>query len=345
MLAQEKGLTCRARVAGWILAVSLLAPQAGQAATTSASPSGGAAANVDLRPAFERWVLRPRIQGKRNTCSVFVVSGGLEYALARREGHVDRLSVEFLNWASNQAAGDKEDGSFFSDLWRGFTVHGACVEQDMPYQDRFDPNLTPSEGAREHGLRMRETGLRLHWIKPWNRDTGLTEDQLAAIKEVLQRQWPVCGGFRWPRQVRWTNDTLGMAAPADVYDGHSVLIVGYRDDPGLAGGGGLLFRNSNHNGRDGWMTYEYARAYMNDAAWIDHGQDGPASVARPAGEVLGPFAALPQGRNRRVSSNQQPGWHTENLDMTWLKPGESVTMPVLEGPGRPGRWWSRSCGC
>jgi hypothetical protein len=273
---------------------------------------------------------------------VFALTGALEYAMANRDNRGIRLSVEFLNWASNQATGDREDGGFFSDLWRGFTVYGVCTEQDMPYRDRFDPNLTPSEDAKDRAQRMRETGLRLHWIKPWNRDTGLTEDQLHAIKDVLDRQWPVCGGLRWPKQVRWTKDTLEMAAPQDVYDGHSVLVVGYRDDPGQAGGGALLFRNSNNNGRDGWMTYEYARAYMNDAVWIDDGKDEPPSVVRSPVDVLGPFASPPQGRNRRVSSNQQPDWHSENLDMTWLMPGQSVAMPVLDGPGVITHIWMTS---
>jgi len=38
----------------------------------------------------------------------------------------------------------------------------------------------------------------------------------------------------------------------------------------------LLFRNSNNQGRDGYMTYEYARAYMNDAVWIDVEEDDPS---------------------------------------------------------------------
>ncbi|MGA2499183.1 MAG: DUF2961 domain-containing protein, partial [Tepidisphaeraceae bacterium] len=50
----------------------------------------------------------------------------------------------------------------------------------------------------------------------------------------------------------------------------------------------------------------------------------------------------PIGRNRRVSSNQQPGWHTENLDMTWLQPGESLEMPLLEGPGVITHMWFTS---
>jgi hypothetical protein len=47
-------------------------------------------------------------------------------------------------------------------------------------------------------------------------------------------------------------------------------------------------------------------------------------------------------RNRRVSSNQQPEWNSANLDMTWLLPGQSVNMPVLEGPGVITHIWMTS---
>src|SRR5215471_9445346 len=54
---------------------------------------------VDLRPSFEKWGLSPRRQGKRGTCSVFTVTGSLEFAAARQLQRGQRFSVEFLNWA------------------------------------------------------------------------------------------------------------------------------------------------------------------------------------------------------------------------------------------------------
>ncbi|MEN6429179.1 MAG: DUF2961 domain-containing protein [Phycisphaerales bacterium] len=316
-----------------VLATGLFISQDAPAATQG----GPLADSIDLRPAFEQWQLERRVQGKRNTCSVFTVTGAIEYAVASRTDRPTRLSVEFLNWASNQAAHDTDDGSFFSDLWKGFVVYGACPEQDMPYQDKFDAARMPSETATDHAKQLHDMGLRLHWIKPWDPNTGLDETHVVAIKRVLNQQWPVCGGFRWPKKVEWTNDVLGMAPPEGVFDGHSVLLVGYCDDPQQPGGGMFLFRNSNNNGRDGWMTYEYVRAYMNDAVWIDCEGDHPAASV----DVLGPLGAWPEGRSRRVSSNQQP-WHTENLDMTWLMPGESVNMPILEGPGVVTHMWMTS---
>jgi len=76
------------------------------------------------------------------------VAGALEYALASKTDQPKRLSVEFLNWASNQAMGEMRDGGFFSDIWRGFTIYGACPEQDMPYQIILTPTGRPARRQR-----------------------------------------------------------------------------------------------------------------------------------------------------------------------------------------------------
>ncbi len=255
---------------GVVLLAGLLVPQGLQAAEqVKNSRTGGLPNHVDLRPAFKKLGLKPRLQGKRGTCSVFTVAGALEYARASKEGKGAYLSVEFLNWGSNQITGTAKDGSFFSDLWKGFTTYGVCPEQDMPYQAEFDPNRAPGEDARAHARQMQEIGLRMHWIKRWDPNTGLTDKQFLRIKRILNRKWPVCGGFRWPKNAQWTDDVLGMTTPDGVVDGHSILLVGYRDDPEQPGGGVFIFRNSNNDGRDGYMPYEYAIAYMNDAIWID----------------------------------------------------------------------------
>jgi hypothetical protein len=57
--------------------------------------------SIDLRPVFDRWALRARRQGDRPTCTAFTVVGALEHAVASKEQHGVRLSVEFLNWAAH----------------------------------------------------------------------------------------------------------------------------------------------------------------------------------------------------------------------------------------------------
>jgi hypothetical protein len=50
-------------------------------------------------------------------------------------------------------------------------------------------------------------------------------------------------------------------------------------------------------------------------------------------DSLGGLATPPVGRNRRVSSNEQPNWNDGNFDMTPLAPGQVLELPVLKGPG------------
>jgi hypothetical protein len=227
-----------------------------------------ATASVDLRPIFEKWGLTVRSQRGRPTCSVFTVAGALEFAASQKLQRTQRLSVEYLNWASNDVVGRAQDGGFFSDLWKGFDRHGICPEEAMPYAEKFKRSNAPGDPAIESAKEITALGLRLHWIKEWNVQTGLTEEQTNSIRKTIASGWPVCGGFRWPKKEQWKENVLQMCDAADVFDGHSVLLIGYKVDASFPGGGAFLIRNTNGTGSENWMPYAYAASFMNDAAWI-----------------------------------------------------------------------------
>ena len=337
MKSRQPSLAC----ARSIFAIILLAVPHARAAATSENLPG----SVDLRPAFEQFDLARGKQGGRPTCSAFTVAGAIEFAVAKRQGHSPKLSVEFLNWAANKSCGDSEDGGFFSDLWKGFTSHGICAASDWPYQPTHNASSPPPPEASADAKTRLGLGLRFNWIKEWNVNTGLTDAHVTAIKRTLSDGWPVCGGFRWPKKEQWVNDVLQMCPSNAVRDGHSILLVGYRDDADQPGGGVFIFRNSAGAARDGFMPYEYARAYMNDAAWIDFESRPAGSAAAPVSAFRDPLAGLvtlPTGRSRRISSNEQPKWHDANLDMNILPPGKSVEMPLLQGPGVITHLWFTS---
>lgn len=237
---------------------------------------------VDLRPTFERWQLSSRQQGSRGTCSVFTITGAIEYALADKGSSPMRMSVEFLNWASNEVVGRADDGGFFSDLWRGYETYGICQEAKMPYDSQFAPARRPSTRALNDAKETLERQLQLHWIKPWDPHRGLTDEQFESVKKTLQDRWPVCGGFLWPKQPEWVEGVLQMAPREGVRDGHSVLLVGYQDDLRQPGGGIFFVRNSGSGPSTPAMTYEYVRAYMNDAVWISHPKGPPSPAQTPA---------------------------------------------------------------
>ena len=121
----------------------LLTPARLRAAETI-DPAGNATDTVDLRPSL--FTVESRPATARQPPHLLGLHGGraLEFAVAKRQGHGTRLSVEFLNWAANQACGENEDGGFFSDLWKGFAAYGICCEDDMPYRANVRSSQPPS---------------------------------------------------------------------------------------------------------------------------------------------------------------------------------------------------------
>jgi len=235
--------------------------------------SGHSPGVVDLRPRFESLGLPIRSQGGRGTCSVFAMTGAIEYALASQQRTGTVMSVEFLNWAANQTRQNQRDGGFFSEIWSGFETNGICAETNLPYRVDYDSRLQPDLAIRSLARTATNAHLRLEWIKPWDVTTGLTESQFQEIKRILASGWPVCAGLRWPKHENWHDNVLQMAAPEDVFDGHSVILVGFKEDSTRPGGGIFLVRNSGGGARDGAMPYAYARAYINDAVWIGVGKN------------------------------------------------------------------------
>lgn len=126
----------------------------------------------------------------------------------------------------------------------------------------------PDERELEAGIERLSLGLKLHWIKAGNVNTGLSDMELADLKQTLARGWPVYADMRWPKREVWINDQLQMCPPEEMFDDHSVLLEGYRDDANQPGGGVVISRNTNPGGRDGFLPYDYARRYINDALWI-----------------------------------------------------------------------------
>ena len=291
---------------------------------------------VDLRPQFADRLLTPRAQLGRPTCSVFAMTQALEFALSPPDQAAVRLSPEFLNWAANATGADKGDGGYFSDLWRGYQAFGLCNESELPYATAFDPALQPGDKALASAAQRRAAELAIHWCKHWDVTTGLSGAEFTAIQQALADGHPVAAGMRWPIHEHWTDLLLDMAPPDGVRDGHSVLLVGYQNSNRLPGGGAFLIRNSGSGLRTGMLSYEYVRAYVNDAVWL-----GQRAAALDL-SLVNPLGAPVLGRNRRVSSNELPDWHDANLDMTWILPGQSVEPPQLQGPGVINHMWFTS---
>ena len=212
---------------------------------------------VDLRPQLIEYGLGPRRQGERGTCSVFTTAASLEFALARQMGRGLPLSVEYLNWASNQAIHDNSDGGFFHDLLKGFEQYGICLEDEMPYQGQFNPTLAPSAKATATAAEVQGKTFVIHWINPWKPMPGVTDEQLREIKATLAAGWPVAAGST-----------------------HSRLLVGYVDDPDVPGGGSFLTKDSG-SARFDSITYEFTKEKIGDLFWIESPAKKKAKRSKP----------------------------------------------------------------
>ncbi len=220
---------------------------------------------------FQNLGLSPRAQGKRDTCSLFAITALAEFEYAKNNPAPPMpFSEEFLIWAVNRTRRTNKDQAKFDEAVRGLNAFGITSEEIMPYASTHDPGRKPSLAAIKDA-RSRSGRWKAFWIKRWNPKSPLREPQLLAIKKALASGHPVACGLRWPKSEKG-HQLLEVPPSSRVFDGHSIVFVGYEDKPKQMGGGVFLFRNSNGplwgNKGYGTMSYAYARAYANDALWL-----------------------------------------------------------------------------
>jgi len=249
-----------------------------------------------LRPLFDEYGMAIRNQAGRGTCSVFAIVGLLEFEYAHTLGQRVTLSVEYLNWASNQVTGVAEDGSFFSDALDGLHKYGICDEKMFPYlSTNYTKDTKPSKTIVKSG-KSRNIAENV-WIKEWDPNNGMSDDQIQQVKAQIRNGHPVAIGFQWPkneeRYRKSDNGIMSVPPREGVFDGHSVIMVGYSDDPSVSGGGYFTFRNSHGTGYGdagyGKMPYEYVSKYANDGVSVKVGK-------YTIGTSLIPLDSLDQGK-------------------------------------------------
>lgn len=223
---------------------------------------------VDLRPEIEKLGMTARSQGNRGTCSVFAMTFCIEYLLRKKRLVREPLSVEFLNWAKNSATGQKKDGDFFDRIAAGYERYGMSSEVSLPYAATYSAQLSLSPELLEQA--KKSPRLKGRFLKPWSVTEVVTETQVSEIKSYLKRSFPVAIGLRWPKGGKGKSvviegrSVMAFIPAVDVFDGHSLALVGYSEEAKL-----WVFANwagpdwSDHG--YGYMSDSYFRPYLNDA--------------------------------------------------------------------------------
>jgi hypothetical protein len=123
----------------------------------------------------------------------------------------------------------------------------------MPYSRRFNSEKQPESAAVREADEFRQaTRLKFHWIRPLGKKPGLSDDDVREVKATLAKGFPVGAGSY-----------------------HSVLFVGYEDDPALDGGGKFLIADSNL--RETEISYQAAKERFSDMFWVSTVTDDPES--------------------------------------------------------------------
>jgi Papain family cysteine protease len=277
-------------------------------ALAQAAPKKAVPAEVDLRPQFTKMGLAPLAQGNRDTCSLFAITALAEFESQRHKTTPPRrLSEEFLIWAADCATGKEDDQAMFYEAVHGLETLGICEAGLMPYAPSGKARHAPSPKARERAREM-AGHWRVHWLRRWNVARPLNDAELERIKAALVSGHPVACGLRWPKQ-KFGAVLREVPRPQDVFDGHSIVLVGYTDNPKQKGGGMFLFRNSagpawGENGY-GRMSYAYVQAYANDALWLQYLPGHPeAPIERFEAETMSVLSA----DRCEVSPQQMTQW-------------------------------------
>jgi hypothetical protein len=229
---------------------------------------------ADLRGQIADYGLKIRNQGNRGTCSVFALTFCQEYVTANKTGQKNLdFSEEYLNVVGDIAAGSVNDGGFYKDLNAGYQFYGHVNESELPYHDPLAAN-TAKDGKALLNEGIGTTKYTADFIKNWDKTRGANDAELKSAINYLDQSIPVAVGLLWPAQGKMQKavltgvDMMVKVPRSDTVDGHSVVLVGFKKNNSIPGGGYFIFRNSWGEGWGdkgyGYMSFDYVKNYAND---------------------------------------------------------------------------------
>ncbi|HTJ79138.1 MAG TPA: C1 family peptidase [Rariglobus sp.] len=239
---------------------------------------------VDLRPRFIDLGLYAKNQGRRPSCAVFAVVSALEFQNADLLGHPEKLSEEYLIWATRKIlgrdhpyspatsaeteqpapSGDEDEGFALVEVVTALRTYGIPLEDHMPdtlgrkMQDITEPAPTLIDEARRH------CHVAVYPVP----QATLIGNCIQALNAGI----PVVIGIKWPHYASIRAGYLSQQIPMSGY-GHAVTLVGYHCPTQSLEDTVFIFKNSwgVQWGAAGFgqVTSAYLKSNLTDAVILE----------------------------------------------------------------------------
>lgn len=277
------------------------APTAFDALVTAFGTKPELRVSQNLQGEFVRLSFTAKSQGRRMSCAIFAVVGALEFQNAKATGTPQKLSDDYLIWATKRISGQEaaapaeqpkppvspntvprrdtppdDLGYSLSDVISGLRAYGIATQSELPaaYAAKDSGEITPDD-AIIASARTR----RLVNILPVPGRQNQTV--LANIVHALNCGYPVPIGLRWPLERTIRAGFLRDQAPRpDAF--HAVTLVGYECPNKKIEDTVFIFKNSFGTawGVDGFgrATWGYLEQNLTDAIVLDV---GPGAKSKP----------------------------------------------------------------
>jgi len=209
---------------------------------------------IDLREKFRALELVTKDQGRRPSCSVFAVVSALEYQNALVANSAEKLSEEYVIWATRRtlglAPGEKrkvvetgdpegsDAGFTLGEVLSALRGYGVPLQSEMPntFGLGMEKIAAPADEVIAAARRRRQ--VFTHTIPGRDNDVKIQN-----ILQVLNEGVPVVIGLRWPHWRTLHQPLLSRQRALPGYS-HAVTLVGYTVDDGRPDSLRFIFRNS-----------------------------------------------------------------------------------------------------
>ena len=243
---------------------------------------------VDLRSKFRELELITKSQGRRPSCSVFAVVSALEFQNALVAGKPEKLSEEYLIWATRKtlgqaqatsasgtypvdeelSSGDADAGFHLIEVVQALRSYGIPLSEQM--RNTYGKSMAKIQEPSEELINIARTRRKVYSYLITGRDSVA---QIDGIIHALNEAVPVVIGIGWPHYKSLMEaPILSGQKPRSGY-GHAVTVVGYKCETGQYKD--ILFAFKNSYGRRwgvngyGYATYPYLQKHLNSAVFLD----------------------------------------------------------------------------